>query len=209
MSSEFSHTVYTDTHIPNLYSRRLFLKHVGLGATGFLLPKIHTQEPKSPQNPIQSRKYLDTIGGTISLTAIQSVINRFLLSKGINIGSSSEQYNPVSSRMHSSGDSSLRNMLLLAPLREEYLFRELPSILLKLPNQGMRWDIGLPTSAIFAAVHNFYNDNEGHIRFSRQSLPLLQFASGMYFWKRNREAGLTHAVLAHSLTNAYWLAIDR
>lgn len=94
---------------------------------------------------------------------------------------------------------------ILAPLVEESLFRKLPSETLA-KNAGMNWDIGIPTSALFALGHNINQKSMTDIHLEK-SVPINEFMGGLFYWYLMRTRGYNHAVFAHSLGNSGRLAV--
>lgn len=193
-------------------TRRNFLFNSGLGVAGAVLAHVsapnHKARLEDNSYNLSAPELQRTVGQTIAMSAAQAIINSFLLRRGINIGQSGnreENGNDSSGQSQvsrASRSSSYTNTLLYAPLIEEYTFRQVAQDIFVKGTDGMRWDVGVKSSALFAAIHNFYRDDTNRVRYSKDSIPLLQFIGGLYFWKRQREAGIVHAVLAHSLTNA-------
>jgi len=95
--------------------------------------------------------------------------------------------------------------VVLAPVLEEAILRALPSSLIG-NNKELRWDIGIPTSALFALAHNFNVDEFDEIKFEK-SIPITQFMSGLFYWYLMRKGGYSHAVLSHSLHNSIGIKI--
>ena len=94
----------------------------------------------------------------------------------------------------------------VAPPIEEALFRLLPSYLIAGKNNGQRWDVGVPASAIFALVHSLkFEDGQ----LLEKKIPLYQFTGGLFFWYLMRERGYTHTTLGHSTVNAIAISIGR
>ena len=102
--------------------------------------------------------------------------------------------------------SSLFATGVLAPVIEEALFRALPSAFIDENDKQHRWDIGIPTSLLFALVHNFKKEESGELRFLKV-VPINQFMGGLFYWYLMREKGYSHATMAHSMNNAIPLSI--
>lgn len=89
----------------------------------------------------------------------------------------------------------------IAPIIEEGLFRFLPSILFP-KRLGTLWKVGIPTSAGFAASHNYNEDEETkQWKLYTDTIPIYQFGFGILFWKLMRERGYLHALVGHSVVN--------
>jgi len=95
---------------------------------------------------------------------------------------------------------------VLLPVVEEAIFRALPSSLIDNKNKSHRWDIGIPTSLIFALAHNIGVDEFEELEF-KKSVPIAQFMGGLFYWYLMREKGYSHAVLAHSMNNIIPISI--
>ncbi|MDB5036961.1 MAG: hypothetical protein JWQ35_489 [Bacteriovoracaceae bacterium] len=76
-----------------------------------------------------------------------------------------------------------------APLTEEFSFRLIPRTLF-----GKSWRVGVASSLIFGFAHNIHQ------------IPLPQIIGGFYFWYLLKNRGLTHSILAHSITGT-WVII--
>ena len=94
-----------------------------------------------------------------------------------------------------------------APIIEEALFRIIPSYLSG--GAGKRWDVGIPTSALFALLHNLTARETPGLgiplgaerKLALTWVPLPQFMMGCYFWYLMREHGALAALLTHSGAN--------
>ena len=96
------------------------------------------------------------------------------------------------------------------PIREEIIFRVLPSGLLRSSDQ--RWDVGVPVSAAFAAMHNLVPVSDktrtslpvsNSAKLSLDFVPLPQFLFGAFCWHLARRYGELAPVLAHVAHNQY------
>lgn len=96
---------------------------------------------------------------------------------------------------------------ILGPAIEEYAYRLFPSVdFIDKNDKSIRWDVGIPSAAIFALVHNIKGDEFNHLKL-RKSVPLTHFIGGLFYWYLMREKGFSHAVLAHSMNNSIPLSI--
>lgn len=95
---------------------------------------------------------------------------------------------------------------VFVPVIEEALFRGLPSAFIDTNDTRRRWEIGIPTSLLFALVHNVSKEESGKLQFIK-SVPINQFMGGLFYWYLMREKGYSHAVFAHSMNNAIPLSI--
>lgn len=96
---------------------------------------------------------------------------------------------------------------ILGPVVEEALFRALPSRgLINKKDARHRWDIGIPTSLLFALGHNLKIEESGELRFIK-SVPVSAFMGGLFYWYLMREKGYSHAAIAHSMNNTIPMSI--
>ncbi|MEK7074446.1 MAG: CPBP family glutamic-type intramembrane protease [Patescibacteria group bacterium] len=95
---------------------------------------------------------------------------------------------------------------VLAPVIEEAFLRALPSAFIDENDKKHRWDIGIPTSLLFALTHNFKKEESGELRFLKV-VPINQFMGGLFYWYLMREKGYSHATMAHSINNAIKICI--
>ncbi len=91
-------------------------------------------------------------------------------------------------------------MTIAAPIKEEFVYRNIPSYIIKDPSR-VRWDAGLVSSLLFAYRHNFYRGKDKKINFAKDKIPLYQFTGGLFNWWIMRKRGYLHAVTAHATTN--------
>ena len=93
------------------------------------------------------------------------------------------------------------------PIKEEMLFRIIPSILIN--SEERRWDIGIPSAILFAMVHNIVEPSRAKDAialtdnkvFSLEWIPLPQFMGGVFYWYLAREYGPVAPVVMHMLNN--------
>jgi hypothetical protein len=104
----------------------------------------------------------------------------------------------------------------LIPIIEEAIFRLLPSAFFSEetpPNVKLHWKVGLASTAVFSAIHNFSKPEHDKIRIHLDSLPLEQMVLGAYCWYAQRRGGFMHAAGAHVLYNnlceAYYQFYER
>ncbi len=94
---------------------------------------------------------------------------------------------------------------ILGPAVEEAIFRALPSVIIDrfvdTKDNRSRWEVGIPTSVLFALYHNFKKGESGEWEFIK-SVTMSQFMSGLFYWYLMREKGYSHTLLAHSMNNA-------
>ena len=95
---------------------------------------------------------------------------------------------------------------VLGPIIEEALFRALPAGFIDKNDKRSRWEIGIPTSLLFALAHNFKEEESGELQFAK-SIPISQFMGGLFYWYLMREKGYSHATMAHSMNNAIPMSI--
>ena len=95
----------------------------------------------------------------------------------------------------------------LGPVIEEALFRALPSrIFTNKKDKRHKWEIGIPTSLLFAFAHNMRRKDLGKLEFVK-SVPIAQFMAGLFWWYLMRKKGYSHAVMAHSINNTIPMSI--
>lgn len=96
----------------------------------------------------------------------------------------------------------------LIPISEELLFRVIPSLCLR--KEGAHWQVGIPTTLAYAAVHNIVPANAPteraislgpHSKISLDYVPLTQFMLGAFCWYLARTQGELAPVLAHIFNN--------
>lgn len=88
------------------------------------------------------------------------------------------------------------------PAGEEFGFRLGPSANFADFSSSTRWDVGIPSSIVFALMHNLIKDNETKgFKFTKESIPITQFFGGLFYWKIFRERGYWHSVVAHGVSN--------
>ncbi len=100
------------------------------------------------------------------------------------------------------------------PVLEEAIFRKTVADLFAsdLPSVGVGWNIGIPSSMLFAIYHNVSIEGKvddpmnpldiaKHLNFDTKTIPLPQFILGMMCWYLMREKGLLHATEAHAVWN--------
>lgn len=92
-----------------------------------------------------------------------------------------------------------------APVKEEIVFRALPSLMLNLagkqpPKGQSRISPAVLSSAIFALAHN--RGAEGN------SVPVEQFAAGMALWRIHNSKGLVHAIATHAMFNGLVMGVS-
>ena len=104
----------------------------------------------------------------------------------------------------------LTESTITAPISEEFMFRLIPSMLLK-QDGSSKWTVGVPICAAFAFSHNLTRDHSmrsvrvpgtNDIYFSLEHVPLQQFMAGLIYWYLMRTRGFGASLLAHSAGNA-------
>lgn len=180
----------------NKTTRRAFLRRViGLGPNG-----------KSLKYTV-AESILVLIGTTAISLAAENIGLPIGDTQSNMIGSSDTLEEFVKNRPLEAGVQ----MIGTSPLKEEAVFRLVPSSMLDLASasKGVRWGIGGLSSALFAAIHNQYFEKKtNQPRFRTDVIPLQQLFGGAYFWKLMRERGYLHALAAHAVSNsAFFLLI--
>ena len=96
----------------------------------------------------------------------------------------------------------------LGPIIEESLFRIVPNLFVS--HHGMQWQVGLPTSLAFAAMHNVVPTDRAtsraipiseSMKLSLDLVPLPQFILGAYCWYVMRKYGSLAPMVAHVFNN--------
>lgn len=114
---------------------------------------------------------------------------------------------------------SFLNIAILGPAVEEGLFRLIPSLFFNRPGWDLSykhgestpvvninfWEVGIPTSALFALAHNVESDGKDNIKLNMKTIPLTQFAQGVFFWYVMRNRGIGQAILTHMANNGILL----
>lgn len=103
----------------------------------------------------------------------------------------------------------IANAVVLSPLIEEVLYRLAPGVVSMILTKEISWNIGVPTSAIFALTHNITSDEKGSYKFHTDTIPLGQFVGGLFFWYLMRERGILHPFVGHSLHNAEAILVSK
>jgi hypothetical protein len=94
------------------------------------------------------------------------------------------------------------------PALEELLFRVLPSMWC--PGPGVEWHVGIPTSLVFAGIHNLVSAEAetkraislgNNVKLSLDYVPLNQFLLGAFCWYTARRYGELAPVVAHVFNN--------
>lgn len=92
---------------------------------------------------------------------------------------------------------------VVCPVLEEVVFRELPyRFFAKNISEGNHWKVGLPSSVIFAFMHNIIPSKKFPFHTMTDDIPIPQLAGGLLFWHLRVNKGLDHAMLAHAFQNA-------
>lgn len=146
--------------------------------------------------------YVQTAEQALLMTAAKLIGTHVLKKIGI------EHSNPVTKedikKILTLNPKTILAYVIAYPVGEEAVFRLLPNLFL--PKNGkMRWDVGVPVSMLFAAIHNIDDPVEG--KWFQKSIPLTQFVGSLFYWYLIRERGFSHSVLAHSINNASVIAV--
>ena len=175
-------------------------------------------QPEQPKTSI-AKAYGETIAQT-ALVTFSNVIgvyimNKLLTSQGTLTNSKEKVWREGAMRIGPAGKEEMIRMLLenpgvlatlaiiIAPIVEEIGFRLLPSLVVDKvlgSNAGVLWEVGVPTSIIFAQAHTKQGGRT-------EALPLPQFVAGMFCWYLQRERGFSHALTAHTFNNAVVVGI--
>ena len=159
--------------------------------------------------PVKKDSYAETVVEEGLMIVAEAIAGSILAELGIETGNKSIDMDELLERLR---DKPLETFLvgaIIDPIGEEALLRLLPSTVLdNMGGKGIDWNVGIPTSAIFALGHNLRYDEFERLRFAK-SVPLSQFMAGLFFWYLMRERGFSHSLLAHSLGNSVALAIAK
>lgn len=90
---------------------------------------------------------------------------------------------------------------LFGPTREEFFFRFVPNFLISDKSRNSRWEMGIPTSILFAVAHNIERDEMNKLNFKPKFIPLGELIIGLFSWDKMRQKGYNHAVAFHSGNN--------
>ncbi len=190
---------------------RTMLK-VSEGAVTGNIPKMvralkDVSEEKSPD-----RQYAETISQT-ALLALGNVVSIAVFKKlGYKVGNAGtdQEYKRIQNDLREKPIETFMTAAVIFPTFEELLFRGIPQAILARSDEAreqrgekrsLRWDVGIPLSAVFAGIHNFTEKG-----FSTDTIPLPQFLGGVFLWYLTRERGFDHAVLAHAENNTIALS---
>lgn len=155
-------------------------------------------------NSLKEKPYLNTAIESGLLTASKYIGNKILKRLGIPVGTWNSKYNKGTQEKSLSIREKIEAGLIIGgikPLTEEIMFRLLPSKFLAGKSKEIRWDIGIPTAAIFALRHTYGEDALGKLQFVK-TIPLSQFVGGLFYWYLMRQRGFSHAWLGHSVNNS-------
>lgn len=142
----------------------------------------------------------------ILMMIAESVVNAVFKELGMRVGNQSLSAEKLVEYLRDKPIIGLIKLGVLGPAIEEALFRALPDGFIDKNDRRRRWDIGIPTSILFALSHNLKREDSGELRFV-ESVPISQFMGGLFYWYLMRERGYSHAIFAHSMHNAIPLSI--
>lgn len=179
----------------------------------YAVPDGQVNNSPPPENALAGKldAYKQTILERLSVYALEIGTNKMVRKVGLNPGNAAITRDIVYTIL----DRPLPFILEIvgkAPLKEEALYRLWPSVLtdyitrLLSETNNIHWDVGLPVSIIFAAMHNFVRDKNGQLHFNSKKIPISQGISGLYYWWLMRTRGFDHVLIAHSLTNSISLS---
>lgn len=149
------------------------------------------QEDSAPMTPIKETYEETQIGQTIAESTLVTIGKILILA-------SNQSLRRKEPRIYINGPVDAIEATTILPLLEEAVFRALPSYLIDQAGGKMGelyWQIGVPTSSAFAAIHGL------------KPIPLTHFLGGVYNWYVMRKRGYGHAVTAHATNNAIFLAL--
>lgn len=163
------------------------------------------RDASSQENLKSKSEYVNTVVET-ALMEVSSVIASKILD-GVDLPHGNQSITDTQAKdLLSKFDLKLITLdTVLLPIIEETVFRLYPSALLG-KGGGNHWDVGIPTSALFALIHNFNQKDKIRLQF-QNSIPISEFIGGLFYWYLVRERGFPHSVFAHTLGNSGRLAI--
>ena len=188
----------------NLSRRMVFAALLGSSAYSLV-----SDQPK-PQAPTYGQTIKDSLAFSSANTVLAVVINRWLPigNTGFqeklrqDMKEASESDKKFSRRAWALGCLGALGFWTGIPTLEEYVYRKVPDTLINDQSDSYRWDLGLITSTLFAAIHNIAVDGDsGKIKFIKESMPIPQFVAGLFLWKMQRERGYRHGVVSHIVYN--------
>lgn len=158
-----------------------------------------TQTSEEEQKDIDS--YTETAIEQSLMMGAKYIANAVFEKLKIENGNKSMSDEEIIEYLEDESISTLFTSGVLAPIIEEALFRALPSGFINQNDKGHRWEIGIPTSFLFALMHNFKKEESDEWSFTK-AVPISQFMGGLFYWYLMREKGYSHATMAHSMNNA-------
>lgn len=122
----------------------------------------------------------------ILMMIAESVVNAVFKELGMRVGNQSLSAEKLVEYLRDKPIIGLIKLGVLGPAIEEALFRALPDGFIDKNDRRRRWDIGIPTSILFALSHNLKREDSGELRFV-ESVPISQFMGGLFYWYLMRE----------------------
>jgi len=198
-------------------SRRKFIEYTGatvanLAASQLKVPSAHANEITSPSTDETKEKQSYALTATEGALMGAANVVITLGSEKLNLPSNrskedvtkNEFYQKIVDMPTGKFIATISTMAIadtIPPLVEEPLFRWLPNYAFTRTDKGNAWEVGVPSTAIFALLHNYRKDKETGKYDWEKSIPLHQFAGGLLYWKLMRENGLSHSIVAHAMAN--------
>lgn len=154
----------------------------------------------------KATQYGQTARDTLKILGLKIATQAACQAAGIPVGN--EAFRPGQLRRMATENPGqfLFKVGIKGPIREEVIFRVIPSLLCGGKENGARWDVGTVSAALFALRHCFQKQESGEFKFV-PTLPITQFIGGLHRWYLARTKGETHAVFAHMLENSLLTAI--
>jgi membrane protease YdiL (CAAX protease family) len=182
-----------------------------------------TASAETPVEPAPTRKRhlprpreaLTVVGQTFLLMIVEFALIGALAAVGVQAGNSGGE-----EILEMSKKGALHLLVVgavVGPLIEELVFRGAPSLVsdwITHKRDAPRWGLGLVTTLLFGALHNFTTAATEHslqlapdLHFDLQSIPIPQILVGFYCWHLMRTRGFWANALAHMFHNGLLLSI--
>lgn len=193
-------------------SRRAFLKFVGGIGVALAMERVGAKTAEAQNDKESAKKdkessYAETAIEQSLMMGASAIAGAIFEKLKIKTGNKSLSEEEIIKYFRDDAINSLFYVGILGPAVEEALFRALPSRgLIDKNDKRQRWDIGIPTSLLFALAHNFREEESGELQFVK-SVPVSQFMGGLFWWYLMRVKGYSHAAIAHSMNNTIAVSI--
>ncbi len=207
---------------PIILSRREFVQMISLAGAALAtssLPALNKADDKdlSGEQPNIAAKqesedtYVDTMFDSGALLIAEIAMTEIFDKLNIPIGNAGLTNAQIEKLLQAPIEKILIQYAGLHSAFEEALFRGLPQTALnQLKVRGNIWKVGIPTSVLFALMHNIKREKLAkEYHFSTDFIPLPQFVGGLFYWKMMRERGFPHAIVAHGTQNGAIFTIGK